>query len=133
VFGGCTAGDAPSGVVAVLSCSGTDPRVTRLEVVQVPDAGTLATRFSALSQDRGLVNRRCADETRNSGGFWTRAGARQGAFACFQDARQQRRLLWQYDAQAIEVQAVGRDGTPASAADLYTWWTSEARNRPISG
>jgi hypothetical protein len=107
--------------------------VARLEVVQVRGAGALTARFAALSQDRGLVTRRCADETGNSGGFWTRNGTRQGAFACFADASRQRRLLWQYDAQAIEVQAVGRDGTPAAAADLYTWWTSEARNRPISG
>lgn len=133
VFGDCSAARAAGGASAALTCTGRDPRVDHLDVVQVPDAATLANRFAALSADRGLVNRRCADETRNSAGFWTRNGARQGAFACFTDTSGRRRLLWQYDAAGVEVQAVGRDGSPTSAQDLYTWWSTEVRDRPLAG
>jgi hypothetical protein len=79
------------------------------------------------------VSRRCADEVGNSGGFWTSAGARQGAFACYRDGDRHRRLLWQYDRQVLEMSAVAPDGSPASAAGLYAWWSSEARDRPIAG
>jgi hypothetical protein len=133
VYGNCSATDRGAGVRAALTCSGKDPRVQRIEVVQVADAPTLATRFRTLSADRQLINRRCADETGNSGGFWTSNGVRQGSFACFVDRSGQRRLLWQYGGQAVEVQAVGKDGSAASARDLYAWWSTQVRNRPLAG
>jgi serine/threonine protein kinase len=133
VVGACSATRPVARATTALTCTGRDPRVDHLEVVQVADAGALAARFQALSADRGLVSRRCADETRNSGGFWTSGGTRQGTFACFTDATGRRRLLWQYDASGVEVQAVGKDGSAASARDLYTWWSAEARDRPLAG
>ncbi|MDQ1650565.1 MAG: eukaryotic-like serine/threonine-protein kinase [Frankiaceae bacterium] len=133
VYGDCSPMDTATGETAALRCKGTDPRVARLEVRQVAGAAALSARFANLGADRGLVTRRCADETRNSGGFWTRAGIRQGAFACYTGSDQQRRLLWDYDASGIEVIAIGRDGSPASAAALYTWWSTEARDLPVAG
>lgn len=133
VYGHCSATTPASGVQAALTCSGKDPRVSHIEVAQVADATALAARFQAVSADRQLVTRRCADETGNSRGFWTSGGVRQGSFACFVDRSGQRRLLWQYDGQAVEVQAVGKDGSAASAQDLYTWWSTEARDRPLTG
>jgi serine/threonine protein kinase len=131
VYGTCRATDAEAGVRASLRCTGTDGRVAGLEVREFADAGDLSSRFAALRVDRGLAPRRCADQPGNSGGFWTSDGARQGAFACYLGRDQERHLLWQYDRQALEVQAVGRDGSPGSAADLYSWWSSAARDRPI--
>jgi hypothetical protein len=107
--------------------------VARLEVRQVAGAAALSARFANLSADRQLVTRRCADESGNSGGFWTRGGTRQGAFACYTGSDQQRRLLWQYDAAGIEVTAVGKDGSAAGAAALYAWWSTVARDQPIAG
>src|SRR4051794_28826279 len=135
VYGKCSGVDGGKGVTAALSCDGRDPRVARLEVRQVANTQVLTNRFAALTADRGLVARRCAGEPGNSGGFWTRDGARQGAFACYTGADQRRRLQWQYDAQSIEVTAVGGanggDGGAAAAAGLYDWWISAARDRPI--
>ncbi len=133
VYGSCSSAGTAAGETAALRCDGADPRVARLEVRQVPNAAALAARFASLTADRQLVNRRCADESGNSGGFWTRGGTRQGAFACYTGSDQQRRLLWQYDATGIEVTAVGRDGSPASAAALYTWWSTVARDQPLAG
>jgi hypothetical protein len=133
VFGSCSPVEQAAGETAALRCAGTDPRVERLEVRQVPDAAALGTRFAALSADRGLVTRRCQDEAGNSGGFWTRGGTRQGAFACFTDAAGARRVLWQYDADGVEVQAVGGQSGADGAAALYTWWSDEARDRPLAG
>lgn len=133
VYGDCSPRHPAAGEKAAMRCAGTDPRVTRLEVRQVSDPGALSARFASLAADRGLVFRRCADETGNSGGFWTQAGTRQGAFACYTGSDQQRRLLWQYDASGIEVTAVGQDGSPASAAALYAWWSTRARDVPIAG
>ncbi|HSP38984.1 MAG TPA: serine/threonine-protein kinase [Frankiaceae bacterium] len=133
VYGTCAAVKSAAGARATVACSGRDARVDHLEVIQVTGAATLADRFRALSADRGLVTRRCADETGNSGGFWTRDGTRQGDFACYVDAGNRRRVLWQYDAQALEVQAIGRDDSATSARDLYAWWTTVARNGVIAG
>jgi hypothetical protein len=132
VFGSCHAGSAEDGVSAVVDCAGSDPRVAAIEVRQLPNSAALAARFRSLSDDLHLVNRRCAGETGNSGGFWTSAGNRQGAFACYSDD-EHRRLFWQYDAQAIEVQASADSDTPAAARDLYDWWSTVARNRPLAG
>ncbi len=131
VYGDCTAVDGGTGVVAALNCDGRDPRVQRLEVRQVANAQVLKSRFDALTADRGLVSRRCAGETGNSGGFWTVGGDRMGAFACYTGRDERRRLQWQYDAQGIEVTAVGKDGAAPTAAGLYDWWSQTARDRPI--
>jgi hypothetical protein len=132
VYGSCKAADGDPGVTAAVRCSGTDPRVDAIEVRQVSSPAVLDARFRSLSEDRKLVTRRCAGETGNSGGFWTSGGARQGAFACFLDSSDHRRLLWQYSGADIEISAEVDDDSGTAAKKLYDWWSSEARDRPLS-
>jgi hypothetical protein len=109
--------------VAKLNCDSTPDGIATLHAVQWEDTPTMNAAFRASYVERGKYSKApCGDflggpGSEGTGRFSSRPGV--GAIACYVNVNSDAVLLWQVDAEAVQLLAIRDD---PEADDLFRWW-----------